>query len=109
MKRLSVFISVAALLVLIPVSVEARQSRVYIRFSIGSAVIMGGGFLAWNLTYVYQVSRKDGEQTDRSVLAKSIDTGHRQKPTILQNQLLHTTPISYQLLTFELPLIVFRW
>lgn len=109
MRRLAVFILVAVLLVLIPLSVEARQSRVYIRFSIGSAVVVGGGYLAWNLNYGYRISRKDKEPTGNVMLAKSTARGQRLRPATFQNHLAQNRPVSYQPLVFELPLIVFRW
>jgi hypothetical protein len=109
MKRSYILYLLTISLVLFPVLAEAGHSRFYVRFSVGGAVLAGGGFLVWNLTYSSRINRNNMDSKDSSVTVKSKNNRLRPMSQARPNDLHTNRLIYFQPLDLELPLLVLQW
>jgi hypothetical protein len=108
-KRQLVAVSVAAFLFAIPAAAFAAESRVYIRFSIGGSLVIGGGILIWSFGTASRVSRTDPGSADRPAFSFSPPAGRfarteKAKPA----SPIPETGCSSDLL-IEVPFMIFHW
>lgn len=109
MKWISIIMMVAILLVYQPMTVEAASTRVYVSISIGGALIVGGGFLAWSLSYGSRVSKKDPNPTPLPSLASNVMEFQGEKFKTFVDRSFQISPEGFQPLKVELPLLVYHW
>jgi hypothetical protein len=71
MKGMIAAAVVAALLLSVPAAAGASETRVYIRFSVGGSLIIGGGILFWSIGTASRVSENVGQTSDSDGLFTS--------------------------------------
>jgi len=124
MKRTVVALVLGLSLALWPFEDSVAETRVYVSFSIGGAVIVGGGLLIWSLTYASQVSQFVPRIEHSSHLRFEVNepnpqaapsligsfTGVREgRETTATDLFVEKRPEPVPPPLLELPLLVFRW
>ena len=101
MKCIWIIPIVGLLLVIEPLTAEAGRTRVYISISVGGAVIVGGAFIAWSLTYGTRVSKKDPGPSPLPSPAYSTTEFLEQRSKISTDRFIQSNPEGFLPLAFE--------
>jgi hypothetical protein len=107
MRRIVVF-ALGFLLMAPPFSALGAETRVYVTFSVGGAIALGGGLLLWNIHYVERLSKKEPIGPREEGLARLRQTGSQEpRQAELPQTREEVTLASASRL--EVPLFRFRW
>ena len=109
MKRTVIALVIGLSLALWPFEDSVAETRVYVSFSIGGAVIVGGGLLIWSLTYSSQVSRNEPDLPAAPSLIGSFTGVREGRETTATDLFVEKRPEPVPPPLLELPLLVFRW
>lgn len=96
-----------------PETSYARESRVYIGFSVGTAIVVGSGIASFNIGYNQQVKRDlephSSETAPPPALAKLNRKGETATFKFLPDVRINSRSDPPQPLRFELPFFILRW
>ncbi|MGH7274165.1 MAG: hypothetical protein ACREIQ_06905 [Nitrospiria bacterium] len=109
MKWIWIIPIIALLVVIDPLTAEAERTRVYISISVGGAVIVGGAFIAWSLTYGTRVSQKDPGPSPLPALAYALTELPGQTSNPAFDRFLQRSSSGNQPLALEVPLFIYQW
>jgi len=100
---------VILLMVIEPLTAEAGRTRVYISISVGGAVVVGGAFIAWSLTYGTRVSKKDPSPSPLPSLAYAFTELPGQTSHPAFDRFLQSNSSGNEPLALEVPLFIYQW
>ncbi len=109
MRRTVIALVMGLSLALWPFEDSVAETRVYVSFSIGGAVIVGGGLLIWSLTYASQVSRNEPDLQAAPSLISSFTDAPEGREATATDLFAEKRPEPVPPPLLELPLFVFRW
>ena len=92
-----------------PLMAMGGDTRVYISVSVGGAVVVGGAFIAWGLTYGTRVSRRDPGRSPLPSLAYAYTEVPGQTSNRAFDRFPQSNPGDNQPLAFEVPLFIYHW
>lgn len=109
MRRTVIALVMGLSLALWPFEDSVAETRVYVSFSIGGAVIVGGGLLFWSLTYASRVSQDEPDPQAAPSLISSLTDTHERREVTATDLFAENRPGLVPPPLLELPLFVFRW
>ena len=109
MKRTVIAFVMGLSMILWPIATSAGETRVFVSFSIGGAVIVGGGLLFWSFTYTSRVSQNEPDPGTTPSRVRSLTEAPGQTQQTAADLWVERWPEPVQPLPIELPLWVFRW
>jgi hypothetical protein len=107
MRRIVAF-ALGFCLMVSPLSAWGAETRVYVSFSIGGAIALGGGLLLWNLHYVERLSKTAPEPPPEERLSRLAQTGSQEPRQVEPPRIgeeVALAPVS----RVEVPLFRFQW
>lgn len=109
MKRTVIALVMGLSLALWPFEDSVAETRVYVSFSVGGAVIVGGGLLIWSLTYASRVSQNEPDPQAAPFLISSLTDASERREATATDLFVEKRPEPVPPPLLELPLWVFRW
>lgn len=122
MRRGILTLAIVFVMVLRP-SLTRAETHVYVSFSVGGAVVIGAGIVAWSFSYSSQVSEHKPAEESPSRLSltmessesgplRMIQDGQKRLPQLIPQRPEVITRLSNgprAASSVEVPLLVFRW
>jgi hypothetical protein len=114
MKQITLALLIGWGLLLWPQASHARETRVYVGFSIGTAIVVGSGIASFNIGYNQRIGKQEPEsppsKTDSPpALAELKREGEETVPKTFPDWTIHSQSDSPSPIRFELPLFILRW
>lgn len=113
MKQTALAFLIGWVLLFWPWTSYARESRVYIGFSVGTAIVVGSGIASFNIGYNQQVKRepepRSSETAPPPALAELSRKGETEAFKPFPDFRINSQSDPPQPLRFEFPFFILRW
>lgn len=109
MKQITVAFLIGEALLLWPQTSYAGETRVYIGFSIGTAIVVGSGIASFNIGYSERISERQPASDPPSAFAEIKREGKNEALKPLFDRRIDSQIDSPPPLRFELPFFILRW
>ena len=114
MKQIFFILLTATILLLRPLLSDAGETRVYVGFSVGTAIVVGSGIASFNIGVNQRVGEREPEsgstETDPPpALAEINRKAETVPPWSFLDSRIDSQPDPPQPLRFEFPFFILRW
>lgn len=109
MKQITVVFLIGWALLLWPQASHAGETRVYIGFSIGTAIVVGSGIASFNVGYSERISERQPASDPPPALAEIKREGKTEALKPFPDLRIDSQLDSPQPLRFEIPFFILRW